>query len=98
MIKKLFTLYKLGRKLAKSDVLNIVSKFKKPPLAITILFQILSFSFSSSGKNNLNENEGEKLSKSLPYSYYLGQLNQILFFHSFEQFLEMFFLHRLGSE
>ena len=28
MIKKLFTLYKLGRKLAKSDVLNIVSKFK----------------------------------------------------------------------
>ena len=65
MIKKLFTLYKLGRKLAKSDVLNIVSKFKKPPLAITILFQILSFSFSSSGKNNLNENEGEKLSKSL---------------------------------
>ena len=47
------------------DVLNIVSKFKKPPLAITILFQILSFSFSSSGKNNLNENEGEKLSKSL---------------------------------
>ena len=65
MIKKLFTLYKLGRKLAKSDVLNIVSKFKKPPLAIKILFQILSFSFSNSKKNILNENEGEKLSKSL---------------------------------
>ena len=65
MIKQLFTLYKLGRKLAKSDVLNIVSKFKKPPLAIKILFQILSFSFSNSKKNILNENEGEKLSKSL---------------------------------
>jgi len=50
MIKKLFTLYKLGRKLAKSDVLNIVSKFKKPPLAIKILFQILSFSFTNSKK------------------------------------------------
>ena len=45
MIKKLFTLFKLGRKLAKSDVLIIVSKFKKPPLAIKILFKILSFSF-----------------------------------------------------
>ena len=65
MIKQLFTLYKLGRKLAKSDVLNIVSKFKKPPLAIKILFQILSFSFLNSKKNILNENEGEKLSKSL---------------------------------
>ena len=63
MIKKLFTLYKLGRKLAKSDVLNIVSKFKKPPLAITILFQILSFSFSSSEKSNLNENEGAAAAK-----------------------------------
>ena len=41
MIKKLFTLFKLGRKLAKSDILNIVSKFKKPPLSIKILFKIL---------------------------------------------------------
>ena len=63
MIKKLFTLFKLGRKLAKSDVLNVVSKFKKPPLAIKILFQILSFSFSSSQKLNLNNTEGERLSK-----------------------------------
>ena len=50
MIKKLLTLFKLGRKLAKSDILNIVSKFKKPPLAIKILFQILSFSFSNQKK------------------------------------------------
>ena len=50
MIKKLLTLFKLGRKLAKSDVLNVVSKFKKPPLVITILFQILSFSFSNQKK------------------------------------------------
>ena len=50
MIKKLLTLFKLGRKLAKSDILNVVSKFKKPPLAIKILFQILSFSFSNPEK------------------------------------------------
>jgi len=65
MIKKLFTLFKLGRKLAKSDILNVVSKFKKPPLAIKILFQILSFSFLNPKKINLNDTEGERLSKSL---------------------------------
>ena len=31
MFKRLITLFKLGRKLAKSDVLAIVSKFNKPP-------------------------------------------------------------------
>ena len=65
MIKKLFILFKLGRKLAKSDALKIISKFKKPPLTIKILFQILSFSFSSSQKINLNVSEGERLSSSL---------------------------------
>ena len=45
MIKKIITLFKLGRKIAKSDILKIASKFKKPPLAITLLFQILSISF-----------------------------------------------------
>ena len=65
MIKKLFTLFKLGRKLAKSDILNIVSKFKKPPLAIKILFQILSFSFFNTRKINFNNTEGERLSQSL---------------------------------
>ena len=54
MIKKIFTLFQLGRKLAKSDILNVVSKFKKPPLVIKILFQILSFSFSNQQKTNLN--------------------------------------------
>ena len=65
MIKKLITLFKLGRKIAKSDILSIASKFKKPPLAITILFQLLSISFSKSNQQNLNTNEGERLSNSL---------------------------------
>ena len=65
MIKKLFTLFKLGRKLAKSDFLNIVSKFNNPPVIIKILFHILSFSFSKKTNENLGKTEGERLSKSL---------------------------------
>ena len=65
MIKKLITLFKLGRKVAKSDILKIASKFKKPPLGITILFQLLSFSFSKIEQRDLNKDEGERLSDSL---------------------------------
>ena len=65
MIKKLITLFKLGRKIAKSDILSIASKFKKPHLAITILFQLLSISFSKSNQQNISTNEGERLSISL---------------------------------
>ena len=52
MIKKLFTLFKIGRKLALSDALNIASKFHKPPFVVKIFFQILSLSFSNKNKIN----------------------------------------------
>ena len=65
MIKKLITLFKIGRKLAKSDALNVASKFHKPPIIIKIFFKILSFSFSNNNKINLNINEEEKLANSL---------------------------------
>ena len=65
MIKKLITLFKLGRKVAKSDILDITSKFQEPPLSIKILFKILSFSISSKNNTQVNNNEGERLSKSL---------------------------------
>ena len=65
MIKKLVTLFKLGRKIAKSDILDITSKFQEPPLSIKILFKILSFSFSSKNNREVTNNEGEKLSKTL---------------------------------
>jgi ubiquinone biosynthesis protein len=65
MIKKLITLFKLGRKVAKSDMLKITSRFKEPPLAVKILFKILSLSFSEKKENNPYEDEGEKLSNSL---------------------------------
>ena len=57
MIKKLITLFKLGRKLAKSDALDITSKFKKPPLTIKIVFKILGLSLTKEDKINKNENE-----------------------------------------
>ena len=44
MIKKLITLFKLGRKLAKSDALRIATKFNKPPLLI-INFEIYFIDF-----------------------------------------------------
>ena len=65
MIKKLFILFKLGRKLAKSDALTIVTKFNEPPLVIKILFKIIGFSFSNNNEVNQFENEEQKLSNSL---------------------------------
>ena len=65
MIRKLIILFKIGRKIAKSDILSIVSKIKDPPLAIKILFKILSFSFSPKKRIEKNKDEGERLSDSL---------------------------------
>ena len=65
MITKLITLFKLGRKVAKSDILNITSKFQEPPLIIKILFKILSFSFSDKKQIRDDKNEGERLASSL---------------------------------
>ena len=65
MIKKFIILFKLGRKVAKSDILNIVTKFQEPPFAIKILFKILSFSFSQKKEMDTQKDEGERLSNSL---------------------------------
>ena len=37
MIKKLITLFKLGRKIAKSDLLKITSKFQEQPIFIKVV-------------------------------------------------------------
>ena len=65
MLKKIITLFKLGRKIAKSDILDITSKFHEPPLIVKILFKALSFSFTNKTKTNINKDEGERLSNSL---------------------------------
>ena len=65
MLRKLITLFKLGRKIAKSDILDIASKFKKPPFTITILFQLLAISFKKKELSHHKLDDGERLSKSL---------------------------------
>ena len=65
MFKKLITLFKLGRKVARSDILKITSKFQEPPLIVRVLFKILAFSFSEKKQTDSFEDEGEKLSSSL---------------------------------
>jgi len=65
MFKKIFTLFKLGRKVAKSDILKITSKFQEPPIIVKIIFKILSFSFSNENQIKVSKDEGERLSNSL---------------------------------
>jgi len=65
MLKKMITLFKLSRKVAKSDILNIISKFQEPPLVVKILFKVLSFSFFQKKFVEVNKDEGERLSNSL---------------------------------
>jgi ubiquinone biosynthesis protein len=65
MIKRLITLFKLGRKVAKSDILEITSKFQEPPFPVKFLFKILSFSFSTKKHLDMHKDEGERLSNSL---------------------------------
>jgi ubiquinone biosynthesis protein len=65
MIKRLFILFKLGRKLAKSDALAIVAKFNEPPLIIKILYKIIGFSFSNNSEVSQTQSEEKKLSNSL---------------------------------
>ncbi len=65
MIKKIFTLIKIARKVALSDALKVISKIHQPPLLIKLFIKLLSISFKS--KNNLisNTSDEEKLCKSI---------------------------------
>ena len=56
MIKKIITLIIIGRKLALSDALNIVSKVYKIPILIKIFFSLLGLF----GKKKLNQNFNER--------------------------------------
>ena len=65
MIKRLFILFKLGRKLAKSDALKIATKFNEPPFAVKILIKIIGFSLKNEKQVNQTENENQRFSNSL---------------------------------
>jgi len=65
MIRRLIILFKIGRKLAQSEILDIFSKFHQVPTFIKILFYFLSFSLKKKDEMNYNVEEKEKLSNSL---------------------------------
>ena len=57
MIKKVITLFIIGRKLALSDVLDIISKVYKVPILISIFFSLLGLFGKKKLSQNLNEDE-----------------------------------------
>ncbi len=65
MIKKLFILFKIARKLALSDALKVISKFHQPPLIIKILVSLFSISFSKNKNQSNKLNDEEKLCASI---------------------------------
>ncbi len=65
MIKKLFILLKIARKLALSDAIKIISKFHKPPVVVKIFVSLLSISFSKNINQSNKLSDEEKLCNSI---------------------------------
>ena len=65
MLKKLFILFKIARRLALSDALKVVSKIHKPPLIMQILVNIFSISLTKKDHELKNLSDEEKLCKSI---------------------------------
>ena len=58
MITKILTLFKIARRIAQSDIINIISRFHEVPKTVKFFSYMLSFSFSNSNKlDNKNINE-----------------------------------------
>ena len=64
MLKKLFMLFKIGRKLSASGAISSVYEIYNPPIMIKILFYVIGFNFNSK-KNNSNLSSGAKLCNAL---------------------------------
>ena len=64
MFKKLFMLFKIGRKLATSGALSSVYEIYNPPITIKILFSVIGFNFENK-KNDNNLSPGKKLCNAL---------------------------------
>ncbi len=64
MYKKIFLLFKIGRKLAKSGIVKSISESYNIPTLIKIFFFILGFSIKKE-THNKNEGPGEKICSSL---------------------------------
>ena len=64
MFKKLFILFKIGRKLSTSGAFSSVYEIYDPPFIIKILFFVIGFNFGNK-KNNNNLSTGTKLCDAL---------------------------------
>ena len=64
MFKKIFLLFRIGRKLAKFGAINSISEIYNPPILIKIFFFILGFSLTNKEQKK-NESAGQKLCSSL---------------------------------
>ena len=65
MLKKIFILFKIGRKLALSDASKIISKKLEVPFTIKILLNLFSFSFSKNNHESSKIKDEEKLCNSI---------------------------------
>ena len=64
MFKKLFMLFKIGRKLSTSGAISSIYEIYNPPVVIKILFFIIGFNFGNK-KNYKNLSAGKKLCNAL---------------------------------
>ena len=64
MFKKLFMLFKIGRKLSTSGAISSIYEIYNPPLGIKILFFVIGFNFGEK-KNTENLSSGAKLCNAL---------------------------------
>ena len=64
MFKKLFTLFKIGRKLSTSGAISSLYDLYNPPITIKILFFIIGFNFKEN-KTPINLSRGKKLCNAL---------------------------------
>ena len=65
LIKKTILLFKIGRKLAKSEALNIISETYNPPFLIKFFFLIFGFELSRDPSRHQNKTSGQRLCLSL---------------------------------
>ena len=65
MLRKIFILFRIARRLAKSDAVEIVSKIHQPPLIIKILLNVFAFSFSKQKDPFNNKSDEDKLCESI---------------------------------
>ena len=64
MFKKLFMLFKIGRKLSTSGAMSSIYEMYNPPITIKIFFFVIGFNFGNK-KNNYNLSAGTKLCNAL---------------------------------